>query len=238
VVPGRATLLVSALLISAAWSVKTSDYLGEWCDPRTVWHYSAPRVNNGLAYEFLGNVYHNSADRISALSLSVNRGAFTNELPLASAVLGDLQKVEALRTEWAGSPGPHTNSNAYVDRLLGLAWDNYQLAVAFRGRVSEPDLYMRRGALLASQGKTERANREYHKALELAMSSLMSARAHHRNATAFLRYIGLVYWNMRDYQTAKVWYLKAQQEQKRSGEIWVPSLDEEVDRISRHAAGQ
>ena len=48
----------------------------------------------------------------------------------------------------------------------------------------------------------------------------------------------MAYWNTGNYPEAQQWLLKAQAVQRKSGQVWLPALDQEVERISRLAAGK
>jgi hypothetical protein len=41
----------------------------------------------------------------------------------------------------------------------------------------------------------------------------------------------VAYWNVRNYKEAEQWLMKAQAVQKKSGQAWVPTLDQEVQKI-------
>jgi tetratricopeptide (TPR) repeat protein len=139
--------------------------------------------------------------------------------------------VEALRKEWFESPSSKTNSLNYRDELWSLAWQQYADSLAHRGTLSTPNLFMNRGRLLVSQGKYERAIPEFQNALAFAQNSTYEV-IREESAINALRAIGVAYWNMRNYPEARQWYLKAQALQKKSGHPWVPTLDEEVRKIS------
>ncbi len=53
-----------------------------------------------------------------------------------------------------------------------------------------------------------------------------------------LRAIGVAYWSLRNYREARVWFLKAQAVQRKSGHAWVATLDQEVERVTALAARQ
>jgi hypothetical protein len=42
----------------------------------------------------------------------------------------------------------------------------------------------------------------------------------------------VAYWGMGKYPEAKDWLLQAQATQRQSGLVWVPTLDQEVERIT------
>jgi tetratricopeptide (TPR) repeat protein len=217
--------------------MKTSGYIDEWRDPRSVWHGAHLKTRNPQVFQFLGEVYQNAEDRVSAF---VNSGAkldVTNEVRLAGVVLSDASAVERLSTEWEGTSPAKTNSVAYRDVLWNLAWQQYEESLARRGSLSTPNLFMNRGRLLVSQGKYEAAVAEFQNALRFAENSSYDV-IRQEGAINALRAIGVAYWNLRNYKEAEQWLLKAQRIQKKSGQSWVPTLDQEVQKIQSLAASQ
>ena len=227
----RAALPIALLLPAGVWGAKTWNYLEEWGDPRSVWYGAHLKTKNSQVSQFLGEVYQNAGDRVSELIKSGTLADKTNELLLAQAILAEPARVEALRKEWFEPSSNRTNSLAYRDHLWSLAWQQYVDSLAHRGTLSTPNLFMNRGRLLVSQGNYERAIPEFQNALAFAQNSTYEV-IRQESAVNALRAIGVAYWNMRNYSEARQWYLKAQALQKSSGHTWVPTLDEEVRKIS------
>jgi hypothetical protein len=144
------------------------------------------------------------------------------------------RSVEALRAEWTGASRTRTNSAAYRDLLWSLAWERYEQAVAHRGRLNTPNLFMRRGMILVSQGKPEAAIKEFEVGLELAQKHTYE-RVQRENVTHLQRALGVAYWTQGRYSEARDWLLKAQATQRQSGQVWLPTLDQEVQRITQLA---
>jgi tetratricopeptide (TPR) repeat protein len=88
-----------------------------------------------------------------------------------------------------------------------------------------------------SQGKYEAAIVEFQNALRFAENSSYEI-TRQEGAINALRAIGVAYWNMRNYKEAEQWLLKAQVIQKKSGQKWVPTLDQEVQKIHALAETQ
>jgi hypothetical protein len=228
---------VALAALAAVWGAKTWNYVGEWRDPRSVWHGAHLKTPNSQVQQFLGEVYQNAGDRVGNFVKSGAPLQLTNELQFARAVLGNGAQVERLRSEWTGATPARTNSIAYRDQLWDLAWQQYEESVARRGTLSAPNLFMCRGRLLVSRGKFAQAIPEFKNALALAQSSNYAViRA--EGATHALFAIGAAYWNMGNYPEAQQWLLKAQAVQRKSGQVWLPALDQEVERIKRLAAGK
>ncbi len=235
----RARWLGYALLagIAIAWSAKTSNYINEWRDPRSVWYGAHLKTKNPQVFQFLGEIYHNAGERIDNFIKSGAGVSPTNEIQLAQAVLNDTTLTEQLRDEWSGITPARTNSLIYRDRLWSLAWDQYEEAVLRRGTLSAPNLFMNRGRLLVSQGKPAQAIPEFQKALVFGQTSSYDV-IRHEMVTHALYAIGVAHWNLRNYPEAQQWLLKAQEAQRKSGHGWIPSLDRDVERIKSLAASQ
>jgi tetratricopeptide (TPR) repeat protein len=217
--------------------MKTSRYIDEWCDPRSVWYGVHLKTRSPQVSQFLGEIYQNAGDRVGAF---VNSGAaldLTNDVKIAEAVLNDTSATERLNAEWHGTSPTKTNSVAYRDLLWNLAWEQYKESLARRGSLSTPNLFMNRGRLLVSQGKYKAAIVEFQNALRFAETSSYAV-TRQEGAINALRAIGVAYWNMRNYQEAEQWLLKAQAIQKKSGQAWVPTLDQEVQKIHALAESQ
>jgi hypothetical protein len=235
----RARWLAWALLagLGAVWDAKTWNYVNEWRDPRSVWYGAHLKTTNSQVQQFLGEVYQNAGDRVNNFLKYGQSIQLTNELPFAQAVLGDAAAVERLRAEWTGIAPARTNSLAYRDQLWDFAWRRFEESLARRGRLSAPNLFMGRGRLLVSEGRFAQAILEFQNALLLAEHSNYAwVRA--EGATHALFAIGVAHWNMGNYREAEQWMLKAQAVQKQSGKVWLPGLDQDVERIKALAGGK
>jgi hypothetical protein len=224
-------------ILGMVWGIKTWNYVGEWRDPRSVWYGAHLNTSNSQVQQFLGEVYQNAGDRMTGFVKSGAGLELTNELLFARAVLSDEAAVERLRAEWTGAVPARTNSVAYRDRLWAFAWQRFEESVARRGTLNAPNLFMARGRLLVSEGKFAQAIAEFQNALALAQTSNYAA-IRNEGVTHALFAIGVAYWNMDNYGEAQRWLLKAQEAQRKSGQVWLPTLDQEVERIKRLAAGK
>ena len=228
---------VGLALILTVWSWKTWDYVSQWRDPRSVWYFAAAKSPSPQAYEYSGEVYHDAADRLGEFIQSSKYPNQTNDVLLARAVLGDSLELERLSAEWSGASPARTNSLAYREQLWSLAWDQYQQAVARRGTLNTPTLFMRRGMLLINRGKYDVAIKEFSTGLDLAQTHSYE-KVRQELGTSLQRAIGVAYWGMGQYANAKDWLLKAQATQRQSAQTWVPTLDQEVERITALARQQ
>ena len=217
--------------LGAVWGVKTSNYIDEWRDPRSVWYGAHLKTKNSQVFQFLGEIYQNAGERVDDFIKSRAPLQISNELNLAQAVLGEPARTEQLRIEWieAGA-SPRTNSIAYRDLLWSLATKELNEAVMRRGGLSTPNLFMNRGRLFVRQGKPELAINEFKIALSFAETSSFEL-VRQETATHALFAIGVAHWNLHNYKEAERWLLQAQERQRKSGRAWIPALDREVERI-------
>jgi hypothetical protein len=224
-----------SLALAMVWCVKTWHYIGEWDDPRSVWYGAHFKTKNPEVFQFLGEVYQEAGEHINNFIKSgapLNR---TNELKFARAVLSDPGRVSKLDAEWQAGTGPKTNSIAYRDDLWNFAWEQYRTSLSYRGKLSTPNLFMDRGRLLVSQGKYADAVGEFETALAYAQASGYAV-IRQETVTHALRSIAVAYWNAQNFREAEKWYLKAIDVQTKSGQVWVPTLQSELDEVRALAA--
>ena len=236
---GKAWVVAFAALaaLAAFWAIQTCAYVDEWADPRSVWHRAHLKTSSPQVSQFLGEVYQNAGDRISSFAKTGAVLEVAKESRLAQAILQNNDQVERLRIEWTGAAPSRTNSLAYRDRLWSLARELYNDAVAHRGTLSTPNLFMNRGRLLVSEGEYERAILEFQTALAFAKSSSYSV-IRQETTTHALRAIAVAYWNMKKFKEAQEWMLKAKDVQRKSHTVWVPTLDKELEQLQALAATQ
>jgi tetratricopeptide (TPR) repeat protein len=195
------------------------------------------KTKNSQVAQFLGEVYQGVGDRMNDFVKSKVALQTTNETIFAQAVIGDSARVQRLQSEWLNATSSRTNSIAYRDELWRFAWHQYQNSAERRGTLSAPNLFMNRGRLLVGEGKYERAIPEFKTALAFAQTSSYDV-VRQESVVHALRGIGVAYWSLRNYREARDWFLKAQDVQKKSARAWIPTLDDEVKRVTVLAAAQ
>jgi hypothetical protein len=229
------TFLLVIAGVVALWTTRTVNYLAEWRDPRSLWYGAKAKSNSTHVFEFLGEAYHNAGDRIQEFIIAGKSLNIPKEARLARAVTGDAARVERLKQEWQTNAPAKTNSIAYRDQLLNLAWAELDQAAAHQGTLSRPSLFLRRGRLLVNRGENAKAIPEFKIALGFTTNSA-NPRVQQEYGTHVTRAIGIAYWNMRNYPEAYRWYLEARRIQQSSGQLWIPTLDQEFANLSRLAA--
>jgi tetratricopeptide (TPR) repeat protein len=195
-----------------------------------VWYGAHFKTKSAQVAQFLGEIYQNAGERVDDLIKSGASSQLTNDFAMAQAVLGDPARSELLHGEWSGTVATKTNSLAYRDLLWKLAQEQLDVALARRGSLSTPNLFMNRGRLLVREGKPDKAIPEFQNALALAKASSYEL-VRQETVTHALFAIGVAYWNLRSYKEAEEWLLKAQETQRKSGRVWVPTLDHDIERL-------
>jgi hypothetical protein len=223
--------------IGLVWAAKTAAYLAEWRDPRSIWYGAHLKTRNSEVSRFLGEVYHEAGDRIDGFIKSGTALRVSNETVLVQAVLGNTVRAEALQKEWLAGNRAGTNSSGYRDLLWRSAWEQYQQSLANRGTLSAPNLFMERGRLLVSLGQFKASAIEFTNALAFAQASSYE-RIRQETVVHALRALGTAYWHLGDYRTAQPFFIKAQQVQRASGQVWIASIDQEVAEVTALAAAQ
>lgn len=225
----------AAVVLALIWAAKTWLYVQEWADPRSVWYAASSKSQAFQNNEYLGTVYQEAGDRMHQFVTAGAPVDLRRERPLAEALLHDAARMIQLETEWRTPPPVKPHSTAYRDELYDLAWEQFELAAARRGTVNTPNLFMRRGMVLMNRGKADDALKEFHFALRLAQTHTYE-KVRQENVTHLSRALGIAHWQLRNYGEAQKWFLEAQRIQKASGQVWIPTLDQEVQQISRLAA--
>lgn len=233
----QVTCWVAVALIALAWCWKTLDYVREWRDPRSVWFFAATKVKSSPAYEYCGGVFHDAAERLQEFIRTGKGPLGSSDVRLAEVVTADPARLARLQTEWNGAAASRTNSITYRDELRSLAWSQYEQAVARRGTRNTPNLFIRRGMILIDRGQHQEAVKEFGIGLDLARTHTYK-QTRDETTVHLQRATGIAYWNMNSYAEARDWLLKAQATQQGSGVKYVPTLDAEVEQITKLAATQ
>jgi len=221
--------------MAVLWATKTSAYIDEWRDPRSVWYGAHLKTKDAQVAHFLGQWYQDNGEHVDDFIKSGATLEVTNQLRLAAAVLDDPARLARLRAEWLSGASSRTNSSFYRDRLWDLAWEQFEMAVSHRGMLSTPNLFMCRGRLLVREGQFAKAIPEFEAALRLAQTSHYE-RTRAEGVTHALYAIGVAQWDLGNYREAQQWLLQAQAVQKQSHTAWIGDLDYQVERIKTLAA--
>jgi tetratricopeptide (TPR) repeat protein len=231
----RVAAVILSISIAAIFAGQTLRYLSQWNDPRSVWYFAHQHSPNPQVAQFLGEIYQNTGDRMDSFIRGGLVPPLAGEKRLAARLVDDPDRLQRLIAEWEGGAKTKTNSMRYRDEAWAAAASLYTEAVQHRGTLSAPNLFLNRGRLLISQGKYREAIPEFQTALNFAQTSKYEVIRRETSAHA-LRSIGVAYWNLREYRPALEVYLRAQALQNQAGQSWIPTLDQEVEKLRRLAA--
>jgi hypothetical protein len=218
--PGRAlqaAAVAAVLVLAVFWARSTLGYLAEWRDPRSVWYAACARSTDPLVHLYLGTHYQDAADRLG----SGERAGRSNDESVNAL-------VKALGFEGEGRP----LDAGTRDRLMELAWEQFELADKGRGTLNIPNLYFRRGKLELSRKHFESARKEFERAYELSQSHTYED-VRHDFAVRCHYGLGLVAWNERNYKEALRLIRMAEKEQQTFKGNWVPEVTASRERLER-----
>lgn len=231
---GTRIALGCALVVAGIWAYRTLDYLGEWTDPRSVWHAAAKKSNDSFVFQYLGTHLMDNADQI-ATPASERAASSTERLGrLADVYLSADDAAKAnreLRT--LEKPGPA--SIKLRDLLRSEAQENLSKALERKGTRLSPNLYFRRGKLAFDRGDRVAAKREFLLAIDEAARHTFQehkyellARSHHA--------LFVLGWHEQDYVEARRQLLSVREIQTRAGRQWITDVDHQMTRLASRIA--
>jgi hypothetical protein len=233
---GKAAALCIIAILAAAWTYKTRAYLEEWNDPRSVWHGAAAKSEDTNIYQFLGSHYQTSADSL-AQHLAAGGRAGDQARALAQVVWRDDSRLTDLLDEWEGARHDGPISQVYQSVLRGMAWDEFERALAVKGKRVRPNLFFRRAKLQFDTGNLKAARREFLRAYEESRQHTfgefrqeMAVRCHHA--------LGVIAWREGDLEEALRLFTMARELQTEAGTTWVPGIDGYIRRLQPQAEVQ
>jgi tetratricopeptide (TPR) repeat protein len=160
------------------------------------------------------------------LDVSNRLGGSTLPKTEAAQVANDVWKgnpnLTALQSEFARNEhGPMEKQ--FQEDLKTLTWKCFEAAVQSKGTRTMPNLYFRRGMLLADRNDLKGAQKEFLTALDEAGRE---TDINIKEETTVLSHdaLGIVAWKSADYRSALEWFEIADKEQAQFGKQWVADL--------------
>lgn len=227
---GRQGVIASAvvlLLTVLLWARATMVYLGEWEDPRSVWHKAVQKSSDADVYHMLGAQYLNLAQRLGVKPRG-DRLPETEGRRLAATVWKDNPQLPALLAEWSNGQRGGPVEEVFQRDLWALAWDAFERSLHAKGTRNMPLLYYRRGSLLLDRGDLQGARNEFLEGLDENERSTVTTG---REKTMCFDALASVALKQEDYRGALRWYQLAEEEQKRGKGNWVSDIDKNRERM-------
>lgn len=216
-------------LVTLVWLKKTTDYLAEWQDPRSVW-YAAPRKTNDF------HVYYELGWEYLDKSASLGTPARNPPLPaeqskqLASLIWRDDARLPQLLSELSADQHTGPTENAFKRYLQAKASENFDRALATKNEHLLPDLFLSRGVLLLDKGDMQSAKKEFLVELDEA-SQLPSPEARQEALIACYYNLAVAEEGLGHSKEALSWISLAEQEQNQLGRTIIPALSENRQRL-------
>ena len=221
---GSAVLLLLAMVL---WGRATMIYLGEWQDPRSVWHKAVQKSSDADVYHMLGAQYLNLSERIGVKPRR-DRLPETEARRLAAAVWESNPQLPALLAEWSKGQRGGPVEEVFQRDLWALAWDAFEKSLHAKGTRAIPALYYRRGSLLLDRGDLQGARKEFLDSLDENKRSTVTTA---REDVLCYNALGDVASKEEDYREALRWYRMAEDEQRRADGSWVTGIDKSRERM-------
>jgi hypothetical protein len=228
-VAAATALVVVVSLVSLVWLKKTTDYLSEWQDPRSVWYAATRKTNDFHVYYELGWEY---LDKSARLGKTVTNAPLPVEQSkhLASLVWRDDDRLPQLLSELSTDQHNGPTENAFKEHLQAKAAENFDAALARKGEHLMPDLFLSRGVLLVDKGDMQSARKEFLAELDEA-SQLPSPEARQEALIACYYNLAVAEEGLGNPKEALSWIRLAEQEQDQLGRTVIPGLSDNRQKL-------
>jgi protein O-mannosyl-transferase len=222
-----ATTLVA--VVSLVWLKKTTDYLSEWQDPRSVWYAATRKTNDFHVYYELGWEY---LDKSARMGTKMRNPPLTVEQSeqLASLVWKDDARLPQLLSELSADQHTGSTENAFKEYLQRKAAENFEAALTRKGEHLMPDLFLSRGVLFLDTNDMQAAKKEFLAELDEA-SRLPSPEARQEALIPCHYNLAVAEEGLGNSKEALSWIRLAEQEQDQLGRTVMPGLSENRQKL-------
>jgi len=217
-----AAFSVTILVLAGLWTSKTLNYLGEWKDPRSVWHAAMKKSSDPTISQNLGSYYVGLARSIG----DTTQSAPTDDLRrLATVVWKNDQRLPRLNAEITSGQANGQMHKEFKDQIMSLAWDAFQKTLQTKGDRVMPALFYNRGLILMERNDLNGAKKEF---LAGVNEASREGFAQVRNELTVYCYtdLGIIAWKQLNYKESLKWFRLADQQQNSAGANWVPTLSQ------------
>jgi hypothetical protein len=229
-----AAFSVAIVLLAVLWTINTLSYLGEWKDPRSVWHAATHKSSDPTISQNLGSYYVGLARGIGDTTQSAPAEDLRR---LAAVVWKNDQRLPKLDAEIASGQLKGQMHKEFKDQVMSLAWDAFQKTLQDKGDRVMPALYYNRGLILMERNDLKGAKKEF---LAGVNEASREGFAQVRNELTVYCYtdLGIIAWKQVNYQESLKWFRLAEQQQNSAGANWVPTLSQTCKQLEGIIASQ
>ena len=229
-----AAFSIATVVLAVLWATKTLIYLGEWKDPRSVWHAAMNKSSDPTISQNLGSYYVELARRISD---STQPAPAEDLRRLAAVVWKNDQRLPKLDAEVAGGQLNGQMHKEFKDQIMSLAWDAFQKTLQTKGDRVMPALYYNRGLILMERNDLNGAKKEFQAGVNEASREGF---AQVRNELTVYCYtdLGIIAYKQVNYEESLKWFRLAEQQQNSAGANWVPTLSQTCKQLEGIIASQ
>lgn len=225
---------LAALVIGVLWTRNTVNYLGEWNDPRSVWHAAMKKSSDPTIAQNLGSYYVGLARNISDSSQPLPKEELQK---LAAVIWKDDPRRAELNEELSASRRNGPAERKFKTQILSLAWDAFEKTVQTKGVRVMPALFYNRGLILLERNDLSGAKKEF---LTGVNEASKEGFAPVRNEVTVYCYtnLGIIAWRETNYQESLKWFRLAEQQQTMAGVIWMPTVSQTCKQLEAIIASQ
>jgi hypothetical protein len=220
---------VAIFVIAFFWFQKTTNYLNEWQDPRSVWYAAKEKSNDVTVYYNLGWSY---LDKAASFGTKRRKPTLPeqNAKKFASVAWETDPRLPQLLVELSTNQHNGLVENAFKEDLLNKAKEDLDHAVEVKGNHIMADLYFHRGMLFLDKGDMQSAKKEFLTAIDEA--SRLNFAGGQQEVLVNCHYnLGIAEWTLGNYKEALPWIKLAEEEQNKFGGNWFSDLTENRKRL-------
>jgi hypothetical protein len=229
-----AALSALTLIIAVLWTIKTTTYLSEWKDPRSVWYSAMKKSSDPTISQNLGSYYVGVGRSIGDTSASISRDELQR---LASVVWANDPRLPKLVSELSSGQQNGPMRREFKAQVMSLAWDAFQHTVDQKGDRIMPALFYNRGLILLEQNDLNGAKKEFLNGVNEASGETF---APVRDEVTVYCYtdLGIISWKQANFEESLKWFRLAEQRQNTAGANWVPTIGQTRKQLEAIIASQ
>jgi hypothetical protein len=229
-----AALSIVTVIIASLWIAKTTSYLAEWKDPRSVWYAAMKKSSDPTISQNLGSFYVGLGRSIGDTSASISRDELKR---LASVVWANDPRLPKLTSELASGPQNGPMRKEFKNQIMSLAWDAFQHTMENKSDRIMAALFYNRGLILLDQNDLNGAKKEFLAGVNEASRETFVPVRDELTVYCYVD-LGIISLKQSAYEESLKWFRLAQQQQNNAGANWVPTIAQTCKQLESIIASQ